>query len=162
MRIPIVAGRPFDARDNAAAPPRVVVSQSLAERWFAGEQPIGRQIILGSGRMAEIIGVAGDVKHRALDDEGFWPTVYRSAWQAASGSMILVVRSQRPDADVVAAVREEVARLDRARTRRAIDAGCGRSLGRRARPARADRDVHGIRAAGDRTRRDWIVWCHGA
>jgi putative ABC transport system permease protein len=112
MRIPIVAGRPFDARDNAAALPRVVVSQSLAERWFAGEQPIGRHIELANGRLAEIIGIAGDVKHRALDDE-FLPTVYRSAWQSTSGSMFLVVRSQRPDADVVAAVREEAARLDR-------------------------------------------------
>jgi predicted permease len=114
MRIPIVAGRPFDARDNAAAPPRVVLSQSAAERWFGGEQPIGRQIRLGPGPdapLAEIIGIAGDVKHRALDDEGFWPTVYRSAWQEPSGSMRLVVRSGRPDADVAAAVREEAARL---------------------------------------------------
>ena len=62
--------------------------------------------------MAEIIGVAGDVKHRALD-EAFLPTVYLSAWQSPSRSNILVVRSPRPDADVVAAVREEVARLDR-------------------------------------------------
>ena len=38
MRIPIVAGRAFDARDNAAAPPSVVVSESLAERLFAREQ----------------------------------------------------------------------------------------------------------------------------
>jgi putative ABC transport system permease protein len=116
MRIPLVAGRSFDARDDAAAPPRVVVSQSLAEQWFAGEQPIGRRIRLGPGPRApeaEIIGVAGDVKHRALDAEGFWPTVYQSVWQAPSGSMLLVVRSQRSDADVVAAVREEVARLDR-------------------------------------------------
>jgi putative ABC transport system permease protein len=116
MRIPIVAGRPFDARDNAAAPPRVVVSKSLAEQWLPGEQPIGRQIRLGPGPrapMAEIIGVAADVKHRSLDAEGFWPTVYASAWQESSSSMILVVRSQRSNADVVAAVREEVARLDR-------------------------------------------------
>jgi len=116
MRIPIVAGRPFDARDNAAAPPRVVVSKSLAEQWFPGEQPIGRQISLGPGPrapIADIIGVADDVKHRSLDAEGFWPTVYASAWQESSGSMILVVRSQRPNADVVAAVRDEVARLDR-------------------------------------------------
>jgi predicted permease len=116
MRIPVVAGRPFDARDTATAPPRVVVSQSLAAQWFAGEQPIGRQIVLGPGPrapIAEIIGIAGDVKHRSLDAEGFWPTVYTSAWQEASGSMILVVRSQRPAADVVAVVREEVARLDR-------------------------------------------------
>jgi putative ABC transport system permease protein len=114
MRIPIVAGRPFDARDHAAAPFGVVVSQSLAERWFAGEQPIGRHIRLGpAGRaVAEIIGIAGDVKHRSLDAEGFWPTVYVSAWRSPSRSMLLVVRSQRPEADVVAAVREEVARLD--------------------------------------------------
>ena len=116
MRIPVVAGRPFDARDNAAASPRVVLSQSVAERWFPGEQPIGRQIQLGPGPdapLAEIIGIAGDVKHRALDDEGYWPTVYRSAWQDPSSSMVLVVRSPRPDADVAAAVREEAARLNR-------------------------------------------------
>jgi putative ABC transport system permease protein len=114
MRIPIVAGRPFDARDNAAAPPRVVVSKSLADRWFRGEEPIGREIRLGPGPqapMAEIIGVAGDVKHRSLDAEGFWPTVYASAWQDPSGSMIVVVRGPRPHADVAAVVREEVARL---------------------------------------------------
>jgi putative ABC transport system permease protein len=115
MRIPIVAGRAFDARDNAAAPPRVVVSESLAERLFAREQAIGRQIVLGRGRfavMAEVIGVVGDIKHRALD-EAFLSTVYLSTWQAPSRNVILVVRGQRPDADVVAAVREEVARLDR-------------------------------------------------
>jgi putative ABC transport system permease protein len=115
MRIPIVAGRAFDARDNAAAPPRVVVSESLAERLFAREQAIGRQIVLGGGRfavMAEVIGVVGDIKHRALD-EAFLSTVYLSTWQAPSRNVILVVRGQRPDADIVAAVREEVARLDR-------------------------------------------------
>jgi hypothetical protein len=114
MRISIVAGRSFDARDNAAAPPRVVVSESLAERWFARGQPVGRQIRLGgpNAPMAEIIGVVGDVKHRALDEE-LLPTVYVSAWQSPSRSSILVVRSPRPDVEVIAAVREEVARLDR-------------------------------------------------
>jgi putative ABC transport system permease protein len=115
MRIPVVAGRSFDARDNAA-PPRVVVSASLADRLFPRGQPIGRQITVGGGPnapMAEIIGVVGDVKHRALDDEGFLPTAYLSAWQAPSRNMILVVRNPRPEADVVATVREEVSRLDR-------------------------------------------------
>ena len=115
MRIPLVAGREFDARDNAAASPRVVVSQSLAETLFAREQAVGRHIVVGGGRFAvnaEIIGVVGDIKHRALD-EAFLSTVYLSAWQAPSRNVILVVRGQRPDADVVAAVREDVARLDR-------------------------------------------------
>ena len=84
----------------------------MAERLFAFEQPIGRQIWLAAtAQMAEIIGVVGDVKHRALD-EALLPTVYLSALQSPSRSSIVVVRSARPDADVIAAVREEVARLD--------------------------------------------------
>jgi ABC-type antimicrobial peptide transport system permease subunit len=90
----------------------VVISESLAERLFAFEQPIGRQIWLAAGaQMADIIGVVGDVKHRRLD-EAFLPTVYLSALQGPSRSNIVVVRSARPDADVIAAVREEVGRLD--------------------------------------------------
>ena len=65
-----------------------------------------------SAQAAEIIGVVGDVKHRALD-EAPSPTVYLSGWQSASHGRHVVVRSARPDADVIAAVREEVARLDR-------------------------------------------------
>jgi putative ABC transport system permease protein len=113
MRIPVVAGRSFDPRDNSSAPPRVVVSEALAGRLFASEQPIGRQIRLAAtAQVAEIIGVVGEVKHRALD-EAPSPTVYLSAWQSPSRSSIVIVRSERPDADVIAAVREEVARLDR-------------------------------------------------
>jgi putative ABC transport system permease protein len=113
MRIPVVEGRAFDARDDATAPFGVVVSQSLAERWFRGEQAIGRHLRLGpGGRPAEIIGIVGDVKHRSFDDEAFWPTVYFSAWRSPSRSMFLVVRSHRPEAEVLSVVREEVARLD--------------------------------------------------
>jgi putative ABC transport system permease protein len=112
MRTPVVAGRSFEPRDNASAPPRVVISESLAARLFAFEQPIGRHIWLAArAQMAEIIGVVADVKHRALD-EAVRPTVYLSAAQAPSRSSIVVVRSARPNADVIAAVREAVARLD--------------------------------------------------
>jgi putative ABC transport system permease protein len=112
MRIPVRAGRAFDRHDTASAPPRVVVSESLAARLFALDQPIGRRIRLGTdGAVAEIIGVVGDVRHRALDEAPL-PTVYLSGWQTSSLGRILVARSARPDADVTAAVREAVARLD--------------------------------------------------
>jgi putative ABC transport system permease protein len=115
MRIPDVAGRPFDARDDAAALPRVLVSAALATRLFGNEQPLGRQIAVGppTAPMAEIVGVVGDVAHRALDDAAVFPTVYLPAWQAPSRSMIVVVRSSQPDAAVVETVRTTVARLDR-------------------------------------------------
>ena len=112
MQIPIVAGRSVDARDNSSAPPRVVVSESLARRLFPSDEPIGRQMRwVASGQVAEVIGVVGDVKHRALD-EAASPTVYLSAQQTPSPSSIIVVRGGRPDAELTSAVREEVARLD--------------------------------------------------
>jgi len=112
MRIPLVAGRAFDAGDNATAPTRVVVSESVARRMFGVEPPIGRHLLLAANaQAAEIVGVVGEVRHRALD-EALAATVYLSALQSPSHSSIVVVRSERPDADVIAAVREEVARLD--------------------------------------------------
>jgi predicted permease len=113
MKIRIVSGRPFEAGDNASAPLRVVLSESLAGRLFAREQPIGRQVSLGtSSQIAEVVGVAADVKHRALD-EGLVPAVYLPFAQSPSNSSIVVVRSSRAAADIIAIVREEVARLDR-------------------------------------------------
>jgi len=112
MRIPIAAGRPFARDDDAAAPTRVVISQSLAQRIFGSDPIPGRRIRLGvSAQPVEIIGVVGDVKHRALD-EPWLPTVYVSALQSPSPSSIVVVRSTRADGDVLAVVREEAARLD--------------------------------------------------
>ena len=47
MGIPVAAGRTFDRNDGGAAPLRVVVSRSLAERVFGTGQPVGRQLFLG-------------------------------------------------------------------------------------------------------------------
>jgi len=113
MRIPVVAGRTIDASDDAAAPARAVVSRSLADRLFKTDSAVGRQILLGTPpRPVDIVGVAGDVKLRALEEPAL-PTIYLSAWQAPSRSNHIVVRSAMPDADVIAIVREHVARLDR-------------------------------------------------
>lgn len=115
MGMPVVAGRGFDATDaGAGVPPRVVISASLADHLFASTPPVGRQIWLLPQRVAaEVIGVVGDVPHRALDDAAT-PTLYESSRQEPSHSSIIVVRSSRPAADVTALVREEVGRLDAA------------------------------------------------
>lgn len=66
LGIPLVAGRLFDAHDDASAPQRVIVSKSLAETVFPHASALGQRIRTG-GREAEIIGVVGDV---AYDNEG--------------------------------------------------------------------------------------------
>ena len=67
--IPLIEGRFFDSRDDASAPPRLIVSKSFAEQYFPGISAVGQR--LGGGRNGEeggeIIGVVGDV---SVDNEG--------------------------------------------------------------------------------------------
>ena len=112
MRIPLVTGRAFERLDDASAPIRVVISESLAAALFPRESSLGRQIWLAArAQPAEVIGVVRDVKHRSLDDPVL-PTLYLSAWQSPSRGSILVLRTTRTDADAIAIVRQQVARLD--------------------------------------------------
>jgi predicted permease len=113
MRIPIAAGRAFDRSDDASAPPRAVVSERLARRLFPNQSAIGLEIwMAGADRPVEIVGVAGDVTHRALDEIPL-DTLYLPARQVPSRSNRVVVRSGRSDADVIAAIRDAVAQMDR-------------------------------------------------
>jgi putative ABC transport system permease protein len=113
MRLPIVAGRSFVRSDDQSAPPRVVISELLAERVFGTTPAIGRRLwVAATGQFAEIVGVAGDVRHRALD-EPVLATVYLSLWQRPSRGSRIAVRSARANVDSIAVVRDEVAGLDR-------------------------------------------------
>jgi hypothetical protein len=113
MKIPFVSGRSFDPGDTRTASLRVVLSESLALRLFGREPPVGRRVWLPVTRqMVEVVGVAADVSHRALGEPAT-PTMYWPFPQSPSNSAIVVVRSPRPDPEVTALVREEVARLDR-------------------------------------------------
>jgi predicted permease len=70
LGIPLVRGRDFSWSDDEKAPRRVIVSQSLAHRFWPNDDPIGKHITYARRQVvAEIVGVAGDVKSRGLDSE---------------------------------------------------------------------------------------------
>jgi len=110
--IPVLAGRAFDARDDASAPDRVVVSKSLAEQLFPGVDAVGQSIRSG-GRKSEIIGVVGDV---AYNDEGKTaPYVYHAHRQFAGDrnwALDQVVATMRPALSMEPAVRQALAADD--------------------------------------------------
>lgn len=68
LEIPLLAGRPFDARDHKTSSPVVIVNQTLAERLWPGESPVGRELILPDwlGGARRIVAVSSDVRHRNL------------------------------------------------------------------------------------------------
>ena len=117
MRIPLVKGRVFTEADRADSPPVVVINKALAEKHFPGEDPIGKHIkpglsISGPTIMREIVGVVGDVKHRALDRPDD-PEAYMPQEQMGIGFMSGVVRTTAPTASLVPAIREQAASLDK-------------------------------------------------
>ena len=68
LGIPLVRGRDFTESDDRAAPKRVIVSQSLARRYWPNDDPIGKHIRYARREFfAEVVGVAGDVKTQSLD-----------------------------------------------------------------------------------------------
>jgi predicted permease len=71
LGIPVLAGRDFEPGDDARAPQRVVISESVARRYFHREDPLGRQILVGGSTprvqvSASIVGVVKDVRYTSL------------------------------------------------------------------------------------------------
>jgi putative ABC transport system permease protein len=104
-------GRDFNDGDKEGSAPVVIINQTLARRFFAGKDPLGKQINYGE-RPLQIVGVAGDVKYRGLSDE-VWPTLYFPLWQRPFSSVYITVRSDIADPlALTASVRKQVAALD--------------------------------------------------
>jgi putative ABC transport system permease protein len=108
LGVPIVAGRDFTSDDVLGRPFRVVVSRSVAERLWPGESAVGRQIILWKGQseqVAEVIGVAGDMRDWDLADTpslavympynggGMTPAHFVVHTSAAATAIVPIVRS---------------------------------------------------------------------
>jgi predicted permease len=102
MGIPVLAGRDFELGDDERVPRLVVISNSVAQRYFRGEDPLGRQILLGGpygAGTASIIGVAKDVRYTSLRADA--PLmIYRSLRQESSApaGTFLIQTSATPEA----------------------------------------------------------------
>lgn len=112
MEIPLVSGRTFDATDRADAPPRAMLGATLARRLFSDRDPSGLRLWLPNRKIwVDVTGVVGDVKLASLDEPTL-PILYISALQRPSRSSHIVIRSSRPDADVLAEARRVVRSID--------------------------------------------------
>jgi putative ABC transport system permease protein len=115
MGIRILRGRAFDERDREGAPRVALINDTLARRFFPGEDPIGRRMVIDNGprdRFREIVGVVEDVRHDDLGGEAR-PQMYEPHLQAPLSSMTLVVRSATDPAGLAEAARREILVLDR-------------------------------------------------
>jgi putative ABC transport system permease protein len=115
MGIPLLRGRDFTPADRANTPRVVIVSQSLANQYFPGQDPLGKRINVTDDDTPvwrEIVAVVGDIKNESVD-QVTQPQVYETFAQAPSNSMQFAVRTSLGDPTTLAsALRGEVYAFD--------------------------------------------------
>jgi putative ABC transport system permease protein len=113
MGIRLLRGREFTEADNADTPKTVVISETMARRYFPEEDPLGKRLVFGGGKdLREIVGVISDVKFFGLNLDAR-PTMYFAHAQNAARGMSLVVRTQGDPLTLAGAIRGQVSELDR-------------------------------------------------
>jgi putative ABC transport system permease protein len=120
MRIPLRRGRMLNEHDTAGAPVAVLITQSLANRIFAGTDPIGQRVRIGPdiGRddrpWATIAGVVGNVKQESLavsDQDAFYITTAQWAW--GDDMQSVVVRTHGAPALLASSVEQAIWSVDK-------------------------------------------------
>ena len=112
MQIPVLAGRTFGPGDRSESPPVVLVSRSLAELEWPGQNPIGQEIrFVGLDLRPRVIGVVGDIRHSGLREEQT-RAVYVGNRQNPGIFMTLAVRFSMDPASSSDALRRAVWAVD--------------------------------------------------
>ena len=115
MKIPLLGGRDFNDADREGGVSVAVIDDTLARRYFAGADPLGRHF-RDEGKLYEIIGVAESGNYRALNREPR-PFVYlpfaQRGGEGVNLRMVLHVRSSLGAGETYAAIRREVALIDK-------------------------------------------------
>jgi predicted permease len=115
MGIPLLYGRSFDLRDSSSSPGVAVINRALAQKEFAGNNPIGSSFRMNEGgEQFEIVGVCADAKYawiRADDSPTFY--VLYTQQKDANGSMTFEVRTKGNPRDFAEAIRGAVESVDK-------------------------------------------------
>ena len=113
LGVPLLAGRMFDSRDIDSTRGVVIIGKTIADRVFAGRDPIGKGIRYSSfpGDPDIVVGVVGDVKITGID-EAIKPVLYYPFRQNASTFANLVARTNGDPNALANSIRSEIRNLE--------------------------------------------------
>lgn len=116
MGVPLLRGRDFSAADNLQATPVVIINDALADRYFPGEDPLGKRVAFDDTPDATsvwrtIVGIVGNVRREtlALQEK---PSFYAPVFQDMTGQLHVLLRTEQDPNAIIAAVRDRVRALD--------------------------------------------------
>ena len=114
MGIRLVQGRAFTTSDDSEAPRVVIINQTLADRFYPDQDPVGQRINVNSQAnpvWRQIVGVAEDVKNFGIS-QGSRNAMYAPYYQVPSGFMTVVMRTSGDAGVLVETARGVVAEMD--------------------------------------------------
>ena len=112
MGIPLLKGRYFDEHDKKGAPEAVIIDETLAERFWPNDNPLGKRLKRGSSSSWwTVVGVISDAKEYSQEKEP--PiTVYFPFEQVIARNMFLVIRTTSDPTQMTGAITKEIQALD--------------------------------------------------
>ena len=112
LEMEVVLGREFTDADNADAATVVMVSETFAEHFWPGENPLGKLVNWNGQADARVVGLVADAMYRDLRDEDR-PAFFIQIEQNPSSTITLLVRTSAGGAeDLLPMMRDEVAGID--------------------------------------------------
>jgi len=120
MVIPLIKGRDFNEHDRSDSKPVVIINETLANRYWPNENPIGASLKVElSNEELEVVGVVGNVKHKSLDDSptaDLYVPLYQIPKRAVvylTNNMFLTIRTASNPMGLSNSVRRNVQAIDR-------------------------------------------------
>jgi len=114
IRAQLLRGRLLTQQDDATRPRVTVINKAFADKYFPGEDPIGKKY--GNGDLApdsikEIVGIVDNIRESSLD-EAIWPAEYKAHNQDADSFFALVVRTSGDAKSILPSLSTAVHQVD--------------------------------------------------
>jgi putative ABC transport system permease protein len=111
MRIPLVRGRDFTTADRENSAPVAIVSESMARKYWPGEDPIGRRLRTPAEGWMTVVGICGDYIHDWFSRRNT-PTMYRPYRQLPTAYFSIMIRTPGDPLSLAAPVRRALLEVD--------------------------------------------------
>ena len=116
LRVPLRKGRFFNAQDNQAAVRVTIINETMARRFWPGEDALGKRFKLGPAQSTNpwltVVGVVGDMRRQSLERQPI-AQIFQPYLQSSARRLILLIRTTGEPIHLAPVVRSEIRALDK-------------------------------------------------
>jgi predicted permease len=116
LRVPLRKGRFFNAQDSQAAVPVTIINETMARRFWPGEDALGKRFKIGPAQSTNpwltVVGVVGDMRRQSLERQPI-AQIFQPYLQSPERRLILLIRATGEPIQLAPVVRSEIRALDK-------------------------------------------------